>query len=238
MINFPTIITRLDVACVASQLATFLCNPLPVHLAAADRTITYLYRTRAYAIEYSVPQSVNEDHIFFCASDAAYTGDHQTRKSTGGFLHKLFGGPIDWHSGKQKIVTTSRTEAELLALTRAAKNTIWWSHLFRNIDFKPGHELTVHCDNMQTIHLLTQDSQKLDTKLRHIDIHQHWLRQEVQAGRIRINWIPTSDMPADGFTKALSRQRHEKFIQQLNLINISLQLSPRESASSDTQETP
>jgi hypothetical protein len=132
-INFPTIITRLDVACVASQLATFLCNPSPVHLAAADRTITYLYRTRAYAIEYSVPQSVNEDHIFFCASDAAYTGDHQTRKSTGGFLHKLFGGPIDWHSGKQKIVTTSRTEAELLALTRAAKNTIWWSHLFRNI---------------------------------------------------------------------------------------------------------
>ena len=123
-----------------------------------------------------------------------------------------------------------------MALTRAAKNTIWWSRLFRNIDFKPGHKLTVHCDNTQTIRLLTQDGQKLDTKLRHIDIHQHWLRQEVQAGRIRINWIATSDMPADGFTKALSRQRHEKFIQQLNLVDISLQLSPRESASSDTQE--
>jgi hypothetical protein len=89
---------------------------------------------------------------------------------------------------------------------------------------------------MQTIHLLTHDSQKLDTKLRHINIHQYWLRQEVQAGRIRINWIPTSERPANGFTKALSRQRHEKFIQQLNLIDISLQLSPRESALSDTQE--
>jgi hypothetical protein len=42
--------------------------------------------------------------------------------------------------------------------------------------------LTLYCDNQQTIRLLTQEGQKLDTKLRHIDIHQHWLRQEVQAG--------------------------------------------------------
>jgi hypothetical protein len=87
--------TRPVVAFAASQLATFLCNPSPAHLAAADRTITYLYRTRAYAIEYSVPLGVEEDHIFFCASDAAYADDRQTRKSTGGFLHKLFGGPTD-----------------------------------------------------------------------------------------------------------------------------------------------
>ena len=163
---------------------------------------------------------MEEDHIFFCASDAGYADDGKTRKSTGGFLHKLFGGPTDRHSGKQKMVTTSSTEAELLAPTRTAKETIWWSCLFRNIDFKPGHELTVHCENTQTIRLLTQDGQKLNTKLRHIDIHQHWLRQEVQSGRIRINWIPTSDLPANGFTKTLSRQKHEKFIRQINLIDI------------------
>jgi hypothetical protein len=118
---------------------------------------------------------VEEDHIFFCASDAAYADDGQTRKSTGGFLHKLFGDPTNRHSGKQKTVTISSTEVELLAPTHAAKETIWWSHLFRNIDFKPGYELTVLCENTQTIRLLTQDSQKLDTKLRHIDIHQYWL---------------------------------------------------------------
>ena len=63
--------------------------------------------------------------MFFCASDAAFADDPQTCRSTGGYLHKLFGGPIDWHSGKQKTVTTYSTEAELLALSRTAKETIW-----------------------------------------------------------------------------------------------------------------
>ena len=234
-INFAAVITRPDVAFAASRLATFLCNPSPAHLAAADQTITYLHRTRTSAIQYSAPLQGDDEQVFVCACDAAYADDRETRKSTGGFLYTLFGGPIDWHSGKQKTITTSSTEAELLALTRAAKETMWWHRLFSNLEFNPGHELIVHCDNRQTIRLLTQDGQKLETKLRHIDIHQLWLRQEVQAGRIRISWIPTSDMPADGFTKALSRQRHERFIKQLNLIDIGPLLS-RQTASSDTQE--
>jgi antitoxin component of MazEF toxin-antitoxin module len=125
---------------------------------------------------------------------------------------------------KQKTVTTSSTEAELLALTYATKETIWWRRFFKHIGFNPGHELTVHCDNLQTIRLLTKENQKLATKLRHIDIHQHWLRQEVQAGRIQVNWLPTNEMPADGLTKALPRQRHEQFIKQLNLIDIGARL--------------
>jgi hypothetical protein len=58
-----------------------------------------------------------------------------------------------------------------------------------------------------------------------VDIHQHWLRQEVQAGRIDIEWMPTAEMPADGFTKQLLRQKHEEFVRQLNLVDISNLLS-------------
>jgi hypothetical protein len=32
---------------------------------------------------------------------------------------------------------------------------------------------------------------------------EHWLRQEVQAKRLLIEWIPTANMPAGGFTKIL-----------------------------------
>jgi hypothetical protein len=42
----------------------------------------------------------------------------------------------------------------------------------------------------------------------------------VRAHRVRIQWIPTSDMPADGFTKALPRQRHDNFVKSLNLVDI------------------
>ena len=225
-INFPAVVTRPDIAQSASRLATFLCNPSPAHIAAADQTITYLNGTKTLAIEYSAPTLGDEQRIFFCASDAAFADDRETRKSTSGYLYKLFGGPADWHSMKQKTVTTSSTEAELLALTYATKETIWWRRFFKHIGFNPGHELTVHCDNLQTIRLLTKENQKLATKLRHVDIHQHWLRQEVQAGRIRVNWLPTNEMPADGLTKALPRQRHEQFIKQLNLTDIRTRIQP------------
>jgi hypothetical protein len=138
-INFSAVITCPDIAFTASRLSTFLCNPSPTHLAAANQTIAYLYKTKTYAIEYSAPTPGDEQQIFFCASDAAFADDHQTCKSTGGFLHKLFGGPTDWHSTKQNTVTTSSTEAELLALTYATKETIWWRRFFKHIGFNPGY---------------------------------------------------------------------------------------------------
>ena len=66
---------------------------------------------------------------------------------------------------------------------------------------------------------------KLDTKLRHVDIHQHWLRQEVQNGQINVSWVPTNEMPADGLTKHLPRQKHEAFLKQLNLVDITDRLA-------------
>jgi hypothetical protein len=63
-------------------------------------------------------------------------------------------------------------------------------------------------------------------RLRHVDIHQHWLRQEVEARRIELKWIPTADMPADGLTKGLTKQKNDRFIEQLNLVDISTRLGP------------
>ncbi|KOS37314.1 hypothetical protein ACN38_g11899 [Penicillium nordicum] len=54
------------------------------------------------------------------ASDASF-GDNKDRKSSEGYICKLYGGPIDWKASKQKTVTTSTTEAELLALAEAGK---------------------------------------------------------------------------------------------------------------------
>jgi hypothetical protein len=47
-----------------------------------------------------------------------------------------------------------------------------------------------------------------------------WLRQEVDSERITVEWKRTAEMPADGFTKLLPRQKHENFIRQLGLKDI------------------
>jgi len=226
---YATTISRPDATRTASKLSEFLQNPSPSHHDAVDRAITYLYGTRTYAVEYS--GEINAQNVFICASDAAYADDTATRRSTEGYLFQLFGGPIDWRSTKQKTVTTSTTEAELLALSHASKETLWWKRLFESLQLDPGHDITISCDNEQTVGLLSKTAPQYTTKLRHVDIHRHWLRQEVQDRRIRINWVSTTNMRADGLTKALPRQRHETFIRQLGLVDIGGKLV-------DTASTP
>ena len=132
-----------------------------------------------------------------------FADDSVTRRSTKGYLFQLFGGCINWRSTKQRTVTTSSTEAKLLALSHGAREVSWWKRFFKRITFEPGTNLSLQCDNQQMIRLLVQDTLRLVTKLRHVDIHDHWLRQEVQAERLQIEWVQTADMRADGLTKAL-----------------------------------
>ena len=67
---------------------------------------------------------------------------------------------------------------------------------------------------------MIKDSPKLVTKLKHVDIAQHWLCQEVANKSINIKWISTNKMAADRLTKALPIQKHKEFIKQLNLVDI------------------
>ena len=156
-------ITRPDAAKTASKLSKFSHNPLPIHDAAATRAIAYLYQTKTRAIEYSEKDIKN--YIFARASDAAFGDNSVSRKSTEGYLFTLYGGPIDWRSTKQKSVTKSSTEAELLALSHAATESIWWQRFFKEVGFDTQEKQVIYCDNTQTIRLLTKSDAELNTKL-------------------------------------------------------------------------
>jgi hypothetical protein len=109
----------------------------------------------------------------------------------------------------------------LLALSEAGTTMAMWDRLFKTISFNPGHPVTLKCDNQQTLSILTRESPHLRTKLRHVDIHQHWVRQEVQAKRIAVEWVSTTDMAADGLTKLLPRLKHANFVKLLGMEDMS-----------------
>ena len=184
------------------------------------RVLNYLVFTKHYVIEFNAELD-NSNTIFCPSSDSLYGNDLDTRRSTQGYVFTPFNGPIDWKVTKQRTVITSITETELLALTLTRKETLWWNRFFEAIDFDPGHQIYIQCDNRQTIRLLTSENLRLATKLRHVDIYQHWLRQEVQSKRIAVKWTSSADTLADGFTKALPTQRHRQFINQLGLIELN-----------------
>jgi len=159
------------VARIASKLLEFSQNPTLIYDAAAIRAIAYLNQTKTLAIKYLKENVMNQ--IFARASNILFGDDLVSRKSTEGYLFTLFRGPINWQSTKQKLVTKSSTEAELLALSHAATESIWWQRFFEEIGFDPNKKQTIYCDNLQTIRLLTKSNAELNTKLRHVDIHYH-----------------------------------------------------------------
>ena len=141
---------------------------------------------------------------------------------------KLFGGLIGWRANKQDTVTTSTTEAELLALAQAAKESLFVSRLLTELSVRlDDNKIRIQCDNQQTIRLVTTDVGQLQTKLRHVDIHNHWLRQEVSANRIAVEYTPSKEMIADGLTKSLQASAFDDFVGQLGLVDISDRLESR-----------
>ena len=87
--------------------------------------------------------------------------------------------------------------------------------------------IRIQCDNTQTIQLITAEIATLKTKLRHVDIHNHWLRQEVMEDRIEVVYTPSAELMADGLTKALQGAKFAEFIKQLNLIDIKERLEQK-----------
>jgi transposase InsO family protein len=207
-ILFAATTTRPDIAFASSRLARYNMNPDKSHHEAADRVLKYLHRTRGYALQFGHQKDAVS---LICASDASFADNSLDRKSSQGYVMMLFGGPIAWRANKQDTVTTSSTEAELLALSQTAKEAIFLSRLLKALTLRLDEPLTIQCDNKQTLRLLTEESAKLTTKLRHVDIYRHWLRQEVKEKRITLDWMPTALMLADGFTKSLGKQKHANF---------------------------
>jgi hypothetical protein len=210
---FAAVTTRPDIAFATSRLARFLMNPGPAHQDAADRVLVYLLATKSRALE------LGGGDGFEVTSDASFADNTLDRKSSQGYTIKLFGGLIAWRASKQDTVTTSTTEAELLALSQVAKEAMFTSRLLKELGVHLSESpITIQCDNTQTIQLVTKEASKLQTKLRHVDIHNHWLRQEVSNGTIHVKYIPTAEMLADGFTKALPANKWEEFLRRLGLV--------------------
>jgi hypothetical protein len=228
---FAAVTTRPDIAFATSRLARFLTNPGPEHHEAADRILLYLVDTKWRALQLGGGTGLQ------IASDASFADNTMDRKSSQGYAIKLFNGLIAWKANKQDTVTTSTTEAELLALSQVAKEALFTSRLLQELQIElVTPVITIQCDNKQTIRLVTEEVSRLQTKLRHVDIHNHWIRQEVSTGRIKVEYVPSSAMLADGFTKVLSGNKWEGFLNQLGLVEVEKREATNDAPLEEIQE--
>lgn len=219
---YAAVSTRPDIAFATSRLSRFLTNPSEAHDKAANRVLDYLYATRFHALQFGGGDT------FVVSSDASFADNSLDRKSSQAYAMNLFGGLIGWRANKQDTVTTSTTEAELLALSQAAKEGLYMSRLIQEIGVDLQQpRLQIECDNQQTIKIVTAEIAQLKTKLRHVDIHNHWLRQEAERETIQVQYTPSAKTTADGLTKALPVGKWQEFLALLGMVDMQDKISER-----------
>jgi hypothetical protein len=214
-INYLTTQTRPDIAYTVSVLSRFLVNPLPVYIKAAKRVLQYLKGTIDFSIIYSSTEPLALNLQLF--SDTDYTGNRYTYRSTGAYIRFFAGRPATWQSKHQSVVAQSSTESEYIALSEAAKEAAWIRSLlsrlqYQGLDLNP---IVLYRDNQGSLALAENPTFYYSSK--HIAVQYHFIRQEVEEGRLALSYIPTDQIPANGLTKALKAPLYSRFIQLLGL---------------------
>jgi hypothetical protein len=147
-------------------------------------------------------------------SDADFAGCLDTRKSTGGYL--IFKGDnlIAWQSKLQGNVTLSTTEAEYVQLSTTARELVWFKRLE---NAKPATNLrcTIRGDNQGSIKIATEPNYRRRT--RHVDVHHHYVREEVENGTIKLEYVPSKENLADILTKPLPKPALATFTSALSV---------------------
>ncbi|SPC67828.1 uncharacterized protein UHOD_12046 [Ustilago sp. UG-2017b] len=83
-----------------------------------------------------------------------------------------------------------------------AREVLFFEHLLKAIGIDVGI-LTIFSDNTGTIQVSKDPAQHW--KLKHIDTKYHFIRDNVQDGKVRIKYINTADNLADLFTKPVGK---------------------------------
>jgi hypothetical protein len=203
-VMFAMLGTRPDIAFAVGLLGRFASRPGQVHWQAMKHLLRYLKGTTDFKLTYG--QVKGSKLVGY--SDADWAGDKQDRKSTSGYLYFLSGGPVTWRSKKQTTVALSSTEAEYIGLSEAAKEAMWLMQLASDLGIN-FPSIKVFEDNQGSIFLADHPVSHQRTK--HIDVRYHFVRHLVVEGNLEIKYLPTEEMVADLMTKALPKDKHEKF---------------------------
>jgi hypothetical protein len=115
-------------------------------------------------------------------SDATWASDTTIqRRSTSGSVVFVYGNPVTWKSATQKCVSLSAVEAEFIAATEATREVLFLKQLLRSIGVATSTP-TVYSDNTGCIQVSKDPVQHW--KLKHIDTKYHFVRNNVQEGRV------------------------------------------------------
>lgn len=203
--------TRPDLSFALNYFSRFQEFPNEEHCKHLKRLLRFLRGT----VDYKLVYKRNEDSTPLIGFvDADWANDVVDRKSTSGYLFKVFGNLVVWSSKKQPIVTLSSTEAEYVAACDASREALWLRKMFANLLIELNEPVILMEDNQGCI-FMSQAPETRRTK--HMDTKYKFLRECSMNGKILLRYIETNHQLADILTKPLQKTKFNEFSRGLGL---------------------
>eukprot|EP00253_Pinus_taeda_P013051 PITA_13051 len=138
------------------------------------------------------------------------------RKSTSGCCFGLGSAVVSWFSRKQQSVALISAEAEYMAASLASCEAIWLRKMLFGLFGQPLRPSVIYCDNQSCIKIT--ENPVFHDRSKHIGIRYHFIRDYVQKGVVKLEYISTDEQVADILTKALPRGKHVYFRDKMGVV--------------------
>ena len=204
--------TRPDICFAVNTMIQFMCEPRKVHWVAAKHILRYLQGTVDYGLDYRQGDGVRL--AGYTISD--WAGCASDKKSTSGCCFGLGSTVVSWFSQKQQSVALSLAKAEYMATSLASCEAIWLRKMLFDLFGQPLRPSVIYCDNQSCIKLTKNPV--FHDRSKHIGIKYHFIKDYVQKGVVKLEYIPTDEQVADILTKALPRGKHVYFREKMGVV--------------------
>ena len=176
-----------------------MVDPQRVHWTTTKLLLHYIRGTVEYGLVYERRGSVQLAGF----TNANWEGCVEDRKSTSGCCFSIGSGVVSWFNRKQNSVALSFAKAEYMVANMAACEGMWLRKLLAGLFECELEAIVVHCDNQSGIRL--SKNLVFHDRRKHTDIRDHFLRDCVQRGTIRLEYIQTDEQVVNIFTKEICK---------------------------------
>ncbi|GJT67523.1 retrotransposon protein, putative, ty1-copia subclass, partial [Tanacetum coccineum] len=151
-------------------------NPGKNHWEAVKWILKYLRGTANVGLVYETNRGNHVDVTGFVDSD--YAKDPDKGRSITGYAFLVQGCVVSWKETLQHVVALSTTEAEYMALTKAAKEAIWLRGLLEELGVELN-TVAVNYDNQGAIHL--SRNHVFHERTNHFNVRYHFIKEILEA---------------------------------------------------------
>ncbi|KAL8170455.1 hypothetical protein V2J09_022259, partial [Rumex salicifolius] len=184
-------LTRLDVAFNINKLSQVMQYLGSSHWVALKRILRYLAGTFMHGIHIRTPLRLGREIILSLQQGTYFiSAPHRLRK--------------------QKFVARSSTEAQYKVLADTTSEIRWVQSLFVEIGFLTQQQPIIYCEYGGT-------RSEFQSRIKHIILSYHFVREQVQNGKLRVAYVSTDDQLVDVLTKPMLRLRFESIISKFGL---------------------